>query len=83
MNMPDKVWIRETLERSEKMRPLTLALVQAAIEQGASIREFTDACQVATASFRDFEDNLPLSHFGGDGETAFNGVRERLDALFG
>lgn len=81
MTIMDSVSIREAMRKSEKMLPLTLALIEAATEQGANIKEFRDACTTATALFEDKLNRLAASDLKSDTQTAFESFRELLLAI--
>lgn len=78
MTLMDRISIREAMSKSEKMLPLTLALIEAATEQGANIKEFRDACMVATALFEDKLNHLAASDLKSDTQTAFESFRKLL-----
>lgn len=81
MDIMTKAKIKADAKASEKMLPLTLALIEAATEQGANIKEFRDACTTATALFEDKLNRLAASDLKSDTQTAFESFRELLLAI--
>lgn len=81
MNLMTRAWIKAGVNKSEKMLPLTLALIAAVTEQGASIAEFREAYKAADAIIQDKLDNLATCELVGNGDTAFEGFKEFLLSL--
>ena len=78
-----KAKIKAVLNGSEKMPTLVLTLIRAAAEQGVSIKEFEDACEVATEILSDRLRSRAIFSPEGDTHALLDGIEKELLALIG
>lgn len=76
MNGMDKARARAAFQASEKVMPLTMALIEAAAEQGANFLELRDACDLAVMAYRDAMDHTSVAfcEFKSKAKAAFEGL---------
>ena len=79
----EKAILKGRLQGSEKMPTLVLTLIRAAAEQGASIKEFEDACEVATEVLRDRVRGRAIFSPEGDAHALLDGIQKELLTLIG
>lgn len=78
-----KAKMKTVLNGSEKMPTLVLTLIRAAAEQGASITEFEDACEVATEILSDRLRSRAVFSPESDTHALLDGIEKELLALNG